>query len=216
MRGFVLAVSAFLLTVALCQAYVAPSASSVFTAGATCRHTQAAAPAPRGGARGLTMKRKGKPNVPINARGGYNNMMKAEEAMRAQRASTPANLPVFEIFCRTKRANMWYPCGALGGDERSKATVDALSNGFLSDLYRNALEKGVAESVLGPQKSQLKGSITRMYPQLAKEASNLEFGFKVKYAPLEEKLGPQKITLLTEEMKLGAFDKLKKNFGFGK
>lgn len=36
----------------------------------------------------------------------------------------------------------------------------------------------------------------------------------MKYAPLEEKQGPQKIQLLTEEMKLGVFDKLKKNFGF--
>jgi hypothetical protein len=37
--------------------------------------------------------------------------------------------------------------------------------------------------------------------------------FKVKYAPLEEKLGPQKITLLTDEMKLGVFDKFKKTLG---
>jgi Family of unknown function (DUF6523) len=89
------------------------------------QHTQAVArtraPTVPASSRGqLTMKRKGKPNVPINARGGYNNMMKAEEAMRAQRGATPANLPVFEIYCRTKRANMWYPCGSLGGDERSK------------------------------------------------------------------------------------------------
>jgi Family of unknown function (DUF6523) len=65
------------------------------------------------------MKRKGKPNVPIGARGGQNNARMAEEAMRAERDAAPG-MPVFEIFCRTRRVPMWYPCGALGGDARSK------------------------------------------------------------------------------------------------
>eukprot|EP00612_Vaucheria_litorea_P002154 CAMPEP_0171455708 /NCGR_PEP_ID=MMETSP0945-20130129/2496_1 /TAXON_ID=109269 /ORGANISM="Vaucheria litorea, Strain CCMP2940" /LENGTH=160 /DNA_ID=CAMNT_0011981005 /DNA_START=210 /DNA_END=692 /DNA_ORIENTATION=+ len=159
------------------------------------------------------MKKKGKPNIPISARGGYQNKLRQEEAFRAQQNSINPNLPLFEIFCRTKANDIWYPCGSLGGDDRSKATVDAIINGFLSDFYRSTLEKGIAESVLGLQKKQFSKSIAKAYPQLAKSMKDVEYGFKVKYEPLEEKLGPQKITLLTEEMRLNAIDKAKKFFG---
>jgi ABC-type sulfate transport system substrate-binding protein len=54
--------------------------------------------------------------------------------------------------------------------------VDAVASGFLSSMYTNALEKGVAQSVLGPQKKQLVGSVVRMYPQLAKNTAELQFG----------------------------------------
>jgi Family of unknown function (DUF6523) len=79
------------------------------------------------GAGGMTMKRKGKPNVPIGSRGGMNNARMAEEAMRAERDAAPG-MPVFEIFCRTRRVPMWYPCGALAGDARSKVCACSTHN----------------------------------------------------------------------------------------
>lgn len=158
------------------------------------------------------MKRKGKPNVPIGSRGGYNNARMAEEAMRKQRDEKPG-MPVFEIYCRTRRIPMWYPCGSLAGDERSKATVDAIANGFLSDVYKSALEKGIADSVLGPQKQQLRQTVIRMYPNLSKLQNELEYGFKIRYPPLEAKQGEQKVIVLEEDMKLGLFDKFKKKIG---
>ena len=39
--------------------------------------------------------------------------------------------------------------------------------------------------------------------------------YKVRYPPYEAKKGEMPITLLTEEMKLSAFDKIKQNLGFG-
>jgi hypothetical protein len=37
--------------------------------------------------------------------------------------------------------------------------------------------------------------------------------FKIRYEPLELKKGEQSVTLLTDDMKLGFFDKFKKNIG---
>ena len=39
--------------------------------------------------------------------------------------------------------------------------------------------------------------------------------FKVRYGPLEAKQGEQQIIVLTEDMKLSAFDKFKNKLGFG-
>jgi Family of unknown function (DUF6523) len=57
-----------------------------------------------------------------------------------------------------------------------QATVDAIVNGFLPDVYKSALEKGIADSVLGPQKKQLKQTVIRMYPNLSKMQNDLEYG----------------------------------------
>ncbi|CAM9782630.1 unnamed protein product [Chrysoparadoxa australica] len=162
------------------------------------------------GSRSLTMKRKGKPNVPIQNRGGYNNMQKMQQAMDSQRQGQEGK-PVFEIFCRTEKANIWYPCGSLAGDDRSKATVEAYMSGFMRGVHKSTLEKGVASSVLQNERS-LKEQIGRGYPQLRKSVRELQFGFKIKYPGLEEKVGKQEITVITQDMATGIFDKAKAAF----
>lgn len=41
-----------------------------------------------------------------------------------------------------------YPCGLMQGDDKAKATVDAMMSGLLKDVSKYSLEKGVASSVL--------------------------------------------------------------------
>ena len=57
-----------------------------------------------------------------------------------------------------------------------QATVDALANNFLPGLYRNALEKGIADSVLGPARKMLKQNVIRLFPQLSRSLNQLEYG----------------------------------------
>ncbi|CAM9788462.1 unnamed protein product, partial [Phaeothamnion confervicola] len=127
----------------------------------------------------MEMKRKGKPNVPINARGGYNNMRKMQEAMMQQKNAGNDGNPIFDIFVRTKRANLWYPAASLAGDKNAKATVDAWLTGFVSGLYEDSLKRGIATSVNGNRQNLLDG-VFRTYPELRKEKEGLEFGFKIR------------------------------------
>lgn len=45
-----------------------------------------------------------------------------------------------------------YPCGLMQGDDKAKATVDAMMSGLLKDVSKYSLEKGVATSVLTNRK----------------------------------------------------------------
>lgn len=45
-----------------------------------------------------------------------------------------------------------YPCGLMQGDDKAKATVDAMMSGLLKDVSKYSLEKGVATSVLANRK----------------------------------------------------------------
>lgn len=45
-----------------------------------------------------------------------------------------------------------YPCGLMQGDDKAKATVDAMISGLLKDVSKYSLEKGVASSVLANRK----------------------------------------------------------------
>jgi hypothetical protein len=57
-------------------------------------------------------------------------------------------------------------------------------------------------------------SAIKACPQFKKSKPYLEFGYKIAYEGLEEKMGTQEITRLTEDMTKTIFDNLKDMFKF--
>jgi len=141
--------------------------------------------------------KKGKANVPAPMRSQYKRQQEMgqmrEQMMDAQRPG-PDGLPVFNLFVRTKRANMWYPCGSFKGDERSGALCASYRDeGFLSGISKKQLDAGVSGSLFRDQ-DKLVETICRAYPQLRKSREELEFGYKLAYEGLsEEKSGVNSI-----------------------
>merc|ERR1712087_708412 len=96
------------------------------------------------------MGKKGKPNVPPNLRGNFRRQQEMSQ-MRDQMvaASQPGSdgMPVFNLFVRTKRANMWYPCGSFKGDDKSAALAgNYRDDGMMAGISKGQLDKGVAGS----------------------------------------------------------------------
>merc|ERR1712127_140243 len=90
--------------------------------------------------------RKGKDNVPPAMRAQYKRQKEMqgmrEQMMESQRAG-PDGLPVFNLFVRTPRANMWYPCGSFKGDDRSAALCASYrDDGLLAGVSKNQLDAG--------------------------------------------------------------------------
>lgn len=106
--------------------------------------------------------------------------------------------PVFAIFVRSQRAKLWYPLGAVQGDERSKTLVNALKGGFGRGMYENALDKGIAQTIYGKDSDRFMQNALRMYPQLKKSQNMLEFGYKVAAKGLDER----QIKLVSQDMAL--------------
>lgn len=106
--------------------------------------------------------------------------------------------PVFAIFVRTNRAKLWYPLGAVQGDDRSKGIVNALKGNFARGMYENALDKGIAQTVYGKDNNRYVSNAVRMYPQLKKYSKQLEFGYKVAAVGLDDQ--PTKV--ISKEMAL--------------
>jgi len=161
----------------------------------------------------LEMK-KGKPNVPVNMRGNYKKMQEMQ-SMREQMlaASTPGSdgMPVFNLYVRTKRANVWYPAGSFKGDEKSAALAKSYSDdGFMSNMSKNQLDSGVSGSLYQDLR-KLKESIVRTYPQLKKSRDDLEFGYKLGYPGLSEEKG--KMNVIEPKESKGLLDNIKGMFG---
>mmetsp|Transcript_37766 Transcript_37766/g.56501 ORF Transcript_37766/g.56501 Transcript_37766/m.56501 type:complete len:213 (-) Transcript_37766:367-1005(-) len=160
----------------------------------------------------LSMK-KGKANVPPMMRGQYKKqqeMQNMRQQMQEAQAPGADGLPVFNLFVRTTKANMWYPCGSFKGDEKSAALASNYrDNGLLAGISKNQLDSGVSGS-LYRDKDQLVESIVRGYPQLRKSRDSLEFGYKLAYEGLSEEQG--KISVVKPEEKKGVFDNLKGMF----
>ena len=158
--------------------------------------------------------KKGKPNVPPNMRGDYKRrqeMANQREAMIAAQTPGEDGLPVFNLFVRTKVANMWYPCGSFKGDDRSKALCTSWrDNGLLAGISKNQLDKGVSGS-LYRDLPKLVESICRAYPQLRKSRDELEWGYRLGFEGLSEE--QNKINLVTPEESKGFFDNVKGSLG---
>lgn len=140
-------------------------------------------------ARGDITMKKGKSNVPPNMRAQYSRqqeMAKMRDEMEAAQRPGADGLPVFNLFVRTKRANMWYPCGSFKGDDRTMALASSYRDeGMLAGISKNQLDSGVAGS-LSKDLEKLKETIIRAYPQLRKSRKDLEFGYKLAFDGLKE------------------------------
>lgn len=212
---------AFIAALAACAgsslAFVTPLQSSAlsFSSPSSSLSAAAAAVSPpaasRQGVSGITMKRKGKPNSDIAQRGSFNQMQQQDMQYQEQKRAMESGMPAFQIYVRTKLNNMWYPCGLMMGDDKAKATVDAMMGGLLSGVSKYSLEKGISTSVLAKKKDLIR-QVAQAYPQLA--SKELTFGFKVIYKDLEEKLGKQEVTEIEKDMTLGPMDAFKKKMGW--
>eukprot|EP00562_Extubocellulus_spinifer_P001368 CAMPEP_0178480818 /NCGR_PEP_ID=MMETSP0696-20121128/5893_1 /TAXON_ID=265572 /ORGANISM="Extubocellulus spinifer, Strain CCMP396" /LENGTH=213 /DNA_ID=CAMNT_0020108273 /DNA_START=64 /DNA_END=705 /DNA_ORIENTATION=- len=200
-----------LAVVSTTQAYV-PQSSSTFAGGSVLTHQSTSPPSTPVRKGDLSMK-KGKPNVPVNMRSNYRKQQQMA-SMREQmmNASQPGDdgLPVFNLFVRTKKANMWYPCGSFKGDEKSAALASNYRDqGMMAGISKKQLDSGVAGS-LYRDVDKLKESVVRGYPQLRKAKDELEWGYKLAYEGLSDDLG--KIQEIEPKEQKGVFDGIKNIF----
>ncbi|GFH55134.1 hypothetical protein CTEN210_11610 [Chaetoceros tenuissimus] len=158
--------------------------------------------------------KKGKDNVPPAMRAQYRRQKEMqgmrEQMMEAQRPGADG-LPVFNLYVRTQRANMWYPCGSFKGDDRSAALCASYrDNGLLAGISKNQLDAGVSGSLFRDQKNLVE-TIVRGYPQLKKSRDELEFGYKLAYEGLSEEQSTIQVIEVKEQK--GFLDGIKSAFG---
>lgn len=135
----------------------------------------------------------------------YDNYMKAREE---------SGVPYFDLFVRSPNS-IWYPAGAMQGDDKAKGLVESYMGGFLSGLSKDGIDKSLANSVF-KDKKKLVDAVIAQYPQLKKVRAKLEFGYKIAYPGLLEKRPEaKKVTVLTEEMTKTIIDSIKGAFGMG-
>jgi len=160
---------------------------------------------------GLEMK-KGKLNMPPQMRSQYakqKEMASMREEMIAATKPGPDGFPVFNLYVRTPRANMWYPCGSFKGDDRSKALCTSYADGgIFAGMAKKQLDEGIGGS-LAQDSDKLLGTIVRGYPQLKKSKNELEFGYKIAFKGLSDDLP---ITLVEIKAQKGFFDNIKSMF----
>lgn len=161
----------------------------------------------------LEMK-KGKANVPPQMRGQYKKQQEMAQ-MRQQMiaASKPGEdgLPVFNLFVRTKVANVWYPCGSFKGDDRSAALAKSWADGgLLAGISKKQLDGGIAGS-LYRDLDKLKDTVVRAYPQLKKSKGDFEFGYKLAFNGLSAEQANEVFPVEPKEQK-GVLDGIKNIF----
>jgi hypothetical protein len=158
--------------------------------------------------------KKGKDNLPPQMRSQYKKqkeMMAMREEMIAAQKPGQDGLPVFNLFVRTKKANMWYPCGSFKGDERSAALAKSYADGgLLAGVSKRQIDGGIAGSLYRDQ-GKLKDSVARSYPQLRKSREDFEFGYKLSYDGLSEEQSSEIKVIEPKETK-GVFDSIKNAF----
>lgn len=160
--------------------------------------------------RTLEMKGKGK-RVPINQRGEYLKQQRMLDLRQKMEKNKPEGVPVFKIFVRLKTGGLWIPAGDLAGDQRATALVNAWTSGFMTDMYKGQLDRGVAKSIFGQEDSFL-GNIIENYPPFKKsKKEDLEIGYQVEFPGLEEKVGEQKVKVLDRSMQKDWLDNIKES-----
>lgn len=124
-------------------------------------------------------------------------------------SSTAEGVPVFQVFVRPKAGGLWIPAGDLAGDNRATALVNAWMSGFLTETYKKQLDQGIAKSIFAQEDAFAKGIIENYKPFRKFKKEDLAFGYKVKFAGLEEKLGEQKVTEIVRGMERGWADNIR-------
>jgi hypothetical protein len=132
------------------------------------------------------------------------------QPLRSRRPDDPFKAPedgtpIFAISVRSPRTKIWYPLGAVPGDKRSKTLVDALKTSWGRTVYQGTLDKGIAQTVYGKDRSRLLQTALRQYPQLKQHERNLEFGYRISALGLED----SKTRLIAPELALPFFDWMK-------
>ena len=158
--------------------------------------------------------KKGKANVPPQMRGQYKRQQEMAQ-MRDQMmaASKPGDdgLPIFNLFVRTKVANVWYPCGSFKGDDRSAALAKGWADGgIFAGMSKKQLDGGIAGS-LYRDLPKLKETVVRAYPQLKKSRGDFEFGYKLAYNGLSEEQSSEVFPVEPKEQK-GVLDGVRNMF----
>eukprot|EP00429_Kryptoperidinium_foliaceum_P068812 CAMPEP_0176075010 /NCGR_PEP_ID=MMETSP0120_2-20121206/37489_1 /TAXON_ID=160619 /ORGANISM="Kryptoperidinium foliaceum, Strain CCMP 1326" /LENGTH=182 /DNA_ID=CAMNT_0017408711 /DNA_START=128 /DNA_END=673 /DNA_ORIENTATION=+ len=161
----------------------------------------------------LEMK-KGKANVPPQMRGQYKRQQEmAQMQQQMIEASKPGadGLPVFNLFVRTKKQNIWYPCGSFKGDERSAALAKSYADGgMLAGISKKQLDGGIAGSLYSDL-AKLKETVCRAYPQLRKARDEFEFGYKLAFDGLPEDKAKEIVPVEPKEQK-GPLDGIRNIF----
>jgi len=159
----------------------------------------------------LEMKGKGG-RVPIDQRGEFIKQQRMMEVRQKMQASKADGVPVFKVFVRPKVGGLWVPCGDLAGDQRATALVNAWMSGFMTDMYKNQLDQGIAKSIFSQEDVFIKGLIENFKPFKKMRPEDLEFGYKVDFPGVAEKMG-DKTMVLTRDMQKGWLDGVSEKFG---
>lgn len=162
-------------------------------------------------ANSLVMKGKGG-KIPINQRGEYLKQQRMMESKNQMEKEKPEGVPVFKVYVRPKVGGLWIPCGDLAGDKRATSLVNAWMSGFLTDVYRGQLDQGIARSIFSQEDSFAMNIIENYKPFRKYTKNDLQFGYKIDFPGLEEKMGEQKITGITQGMEKGWLDIAKEGF----
>ena len=159
----------------------------------------------------ITMKGKGG-KVPINQRGEFLKQQRMMESKNQMEKEKPDGVPVFKVYVRPKVGGLWIPCGDLAGDKRALSLVNAWMSGFLTDVYRGQLDAGIARSIFSQEDSFAMNIIENYKPFRKYTKADLQFGYKIDFPGLEEKMGEQKITPITSDMNKSWLDTAKEGF----
>ncbi len=158
------------------------------------------------------MKGKGG-RVPVNQRGEYLKQQRMMEARAQMQANKVEGVPVFKVFVRPKAGGLWIPCGDLAGDQRATALVNAYMSGFMTEMYEGQIRQGIAKSIFSQEEQFVNGLIENYKPFKKFTKDDLQFGFKVEYEGLEEKMGEQSIQPLEKGMEKNWADNIREGFG---
>ena len=140
----------------------------------------------------------------------------AKEAKERIRKEKAAGVPIFRIFAKPKVGGVWLPCGEFVGEKRATAVVNAWMTGFMEKMYKTQLDQVVARSLYS-QGDMFTKSVAANYHLLqggyrkVGDKNELDFGYIVDCLGLEEKKGPQSITVLEAGMEKSWFDKIKES-----
>ena len=158
------------------------------------------------------MKGKGG-RVPVNQRGEYLKQQRMMEARAQMTANKVEGVPVFKVFVRPKAGGLWIPCGDLAGDQRATALVNAYMSGFMSEMYEGQIRQGIAKSIFSQEDQFVSGLIENYKPFKKFTKDDLQFGYKVEYEGLEEKMGEQSIQVLEKGMEKNWADNVREGLG---
>jgi hypothetical protein len=113
---------------------------------------------------------------------------------------------------KLKKGGPWLPCSELAGDNRAASLVRAWQSGFLADVYKGQMDRGVAATVFANDEAFAKGVIanSKLFSKLTPD--QLSFGYTVEFDELKDKLKDQEVIVLNKDMQKSWVDNAKDKF----